>query len=119
MYERHAEPLLSRRKFLRRLGRHSEIAITILLVSLAVGTLGFHWLAPQGWLDAFLNAAMLLGGMGPVGSFEQPLGKIFAGLFALYAGIVFLGASVILLAPIVHRILHKLRLEEQSKGKVD
>ena len=119
MYEPHAEPLLSRRKFLRRLGRHSKIAMSILLVSLALGTLGFHWLAPQGWLDAFLNAAMLLGGMGPVGSFEQPMGKIFAGLFALYAGIVFLGASVILLAPIVHRILHKLHLEEQGKGKVD
>ena len=117
MYEPHTEPLLSRRQFLSRLGRHSEIAITILLLSLALGTLGFHWLAPQGWLDAFLNAAMLLGGMGPVGSFDQPVGKIFAGLFALYAGIVFLGASVILLAPIVHRILHKLHLEEQGKLK--
>src|SRR5450756_276623 len=117
MYEHHTEPLLPRRQFLRRLGRHSEIAITILLVSLTLGTLGFHWLAPQGWLDGFLNAAMLLGGMGPVGSFEQPIGKVFAGLFALYAGIVFLGASVVLLAPIVHRILHKLHLEEQGKPK--
>ena len=53
--------------------------MSILLVSLALGTLGFHWLAPQGWLDAFLNAAMLLGGMGPVGSFEQPMGKILQG----------------------------------------
>ena len=117
MYEHHTEPLLPRRQFLRRLGRHSEIAITILLVSLALGTLGFHWLAPQGWLDGFLNAAMLLGGMGPVGSFEQPIGKVFAGLFALYAGIVFLGSSVVLLAPILHRILHKLHLEEQGKLK--
>ncbi len=72
MYERHTEPLLPRRQFLRRLARHGEIAMAVLLVSLALGTLGFHWLAPQGWLDAFLNAAMLLGGMGPVGSFEQP-----------------------------------------------
>ena len=92
MYERHTEPLLSRRQFLSRLARHGEIALAVLLVSLAIGTLGFHWSAPQGWLDAFLNAAMLLGGMGPVGSFEQPVGKVFAGLFALYAGIVFLGA---------------------------
>ena len=117
MYEHHTEPLLSRRQFLRRLGRHSEIAMAVLLVSLALGTLGFHWLAPQGWLDAFLNAAMLLGGMGPVGSFDQPIGKVFAGLFALYAGIVFLGAALILLAPVVHRILHKLHLEEQGKLK--
>ena len=119
MYEHRTEPLLPWRQFLRRLGRHGEIALTILLVSLALGTLGFHWLAPQGWLDAFLNAAMLLGGMGPVGSFEQPVGKVFAGLFALYAGIMFLGASVVLLAPIVHRILHKLHLDEAKKGKVD
>jgi hypothetical protein len=119
MYEPHTAPLLPRRQFWRRLGRHGEIALTILLASLAIGTVGFHWLAPQGWLDAFLNAAMLLGGMGPVGSFDQPIGKIFAGLFALYAGIVFLGAALILLAPIVHRILHKLHLEEQGKGKVD
>ena len=117
MYERHTEPLLPRRQFLRRLGRHSEIALTTLLVSLALGTMGFHWSAPQGWLDAFLNAAMLLGGMGPVGSFEQPMGKVFAGLFALYAGIVFLGAAMVFLAPIVHRILHKLHLEEQGKLK--
>jgi hypothetical protein len=119
MYEPHTEPLLPWRQFLRRLGRHGEIALTILLVSLAFGTLGFHWLAPQGWLDAFLNAAMLLGGMGPVGSFDQPIGKVFAGLFALYAGIVFLGAAVILLAPVVHRILHKLHLEEQGKRNLD
>ena len=118
MYERHTEPLLSRRQFLRRLARHGEIALAALTVSLALGTLGFHWSAPQGWLDAFLNAAMLLGGMGPVGSFEQPIGKVFAGLFALYAGIVFLGAAMVLLAPIVHRILHKLHLEEQGRLKV-
>jgi hypothetical protein len=119
MYEPHTEPLLPWRQFLRRLGRHGEIALTILLVSLTFGTLGFHWLAPQGWLDAFLNAAMLLGGMGPVGGFDQPIGKVFAGLFALYAGIVFLGAALILLAPVVHRILHKLHLEEQGKRKLD
>jgi hypothetical protein len=119
MYERRTEPLLPRRQFLRRLARHGEIAIAALLVSLALGTFGFHWLASQAWLDAFLNAAMLLGGMGPVGSFEQPIGKVFAGLFALYAGIVFLGASVVLLAPVVHRILHKLHLEEQGRRKMD
>jgi len=119
MFEPHTEPLLPIRQFWRRLGRHGEIAMAILMVSLGLGTLGFHWLASQGWLDAFLNAAMLLGGMGPVGSFEQPMGKVFAGLFALYAGIVFLGAAMVLLAPIVHRILHKLHLEEQSKRQRD
>ncbi len=117
MYEHHTEPLLPRRQFLRRLARHGALATTALLLSLAIGILGFHWLAPQNWLDAFLNAAMLLGGMGPIGNFERPIGKVFAGLYALYAGIVFLGASAVLLAPVVHRILHMLHLDEQGKRK--
>jgi hypothetical protein len=117
MYERHTEPLLPRRQFLGRLARHGEIAMGVLLVSLAIGTLGFHWSDQQEWLDAFVNAAMLLGGMGPVGSFEQSVGKVFAGLFALYAGIVFLGAAMVFLAPIVHRVLHRLHLEEQDRLK--
>ena len=115
MYEDHTASLLPRRQFFRRLARHGALAAVALLLSLAIGTVGCHWLAPQSWLDAFLNASMLLGGMGPVGGFEQPAGKVFAALYALYAGIVFLGAAAVVLAPIVHRILHKLHLEEQAK----
>jgi hypothetical protein len=117
MYEIHTEALLPRRLFLRRMARHGVVAAAALLISLIIGMIGFHWLGPQAWLDAFLNAAMLLGGMGPVGNFERPAGKIFAGLFALYAGVIFLGASAVLLAPVVHRVLHKLRLEENRKRK--
>jgi len=117
MYEHHTEPLLPRRQFRRRLARHGALPTAALLLSLAIGTLGFHWLAPQDWLDALLNSAMLLGGMGPVGSIERPIGKIFAALYALYAGIAFLGASAVFLAPVVHRILHKLRLEEHKKRR--
>jgi len=117
MYERHNQPLLPRRQFFRRWARHGVLAAVALVVSLAIGTSGFHWLARQSWLDAFLNAAMLLGGMGPVGNFEPPVGKVFAALYALYAGIVFLGASAVLLAPVVHRVLHKLHLSEQGKRK--
>lgn len=76
MYEHRTDPLLSRGQFARRFARHGVLATAALVVSLAIGTLGFHWLALQSWLDAFLNAAMLLGGMGPVGNFEQPLGKV-------------------------------------------
>lgn len=115
MYEHHTSPLLSRRQFLRRLAQHGILAAAALLVSLAIGTLGFHWFIPQSWLDAFLNASMLLGGMGPVGEFKEPAGKMFAALYALYAGIVFLGVAAIFLSPILHRILHKLHLDEQAK----
>ena len=117
MYEHHTERLLPRRQFLSRLARHGWLSGLALLFSLAIGTMGFHWLAPQEWIDAFLNASMLLGGMGPVGEIHRPVGKIFASLYALYAGIVFIGAAVLLLSPVVHRILHKLRLEEKRAQK--
>lgn len=114
MYEHHTTPLLSRRQFLNRLAQHGIPAAGALLFSLALGTVGFHWSVPQPWLDAFLNASMLLGGMGPVGAFEHTAGKVFAAFYALYAGIVFLGVAAVFLSPIVHRILHKLHLDEQA-----
>jgi hypothetical protein len=117
MYENRTEGLLPWRQFVRRMRRHGWIAGVLLLFSLVIGTLGFHWFSSQEWIDAFLNAAMLLGGMGPVGEFHSSSGKIFASLYALYAGIVFLGAAAIMLAPVVHRVLHKLHLEEQRKSK--
>jgi hypothetical protein len=113
MYEHHTEPLLPRQQFFVRLLRHGGIAGAILLFSLTMGTVGFHWLGLQEWIDAFLNASMLLGGMGPVGEMRSTGGKIFASFFALYAGIVFIGTSSLLLAPVLHRLLHTMRMEEK------
>ena len=115
IYEHHSEPLLPFQQFLSRFARHSGIAAFILLSSLAAGTLGFHWFALEEWIDAFLNASMLLSGMGLVGEIRSPAGKIFASFYALYAGIVFLATASLLLAPIVHRILHKIRQAEKRK----
>ena len=117
MYELHTEKLLPRRQFLRRLARHGGLAGVVLVLSLVVGILGFHFFANQLWLDAYLNATMLLSGMGPVGDFQGSVGKIFAGIYAMYSGIVFLGATAVFLAPVVHRVLHKLRLSEDRKRK--
>jgi hypothetical protein len=117
MYEDHAAELLPRAKFLRRLLRHVAVAGAALLVSSVVGTAGFHWLAAQDWIDAFLSSSMLLGGMGPVGTVEGSGGKLFAACFALYAGIVFLGISAVVLAPVLHRILHTLHLQERERRK--
>ena len=86
-------------------------------MSLAVGTVGLHALAGQHWTDAFLNAAVLLGGMGPVGTFESDRGKLFAAVFALYAGLVFLISAAVFLAPMLHRLLHSLHMEEGQEGK--
>ena len=115
MYEHHTEPLLPWRQFASRLVKHGVIAGMVLAFSLVIGTFGFHWLAEQEWIDAFLNSSMLLGGMGPVGEIHTVPGKLFASIYALYAGIMFIGTAGLLVAPLVHRVLHKIRLEETER----
>lgn len=91
---------------------HSAAAFALLLVSLMFGMAGYEYFEQLPWRDAFLNAAMLLGGMGPVDAPRTDRGKLFAGLYALYAGLVFLVAAGLILAPIVHRIMHTFHWEE-------
>jgi hypothetical protein len=117
VFESHTEPMLDQPSFRRRVARHGRIAFSLIAISLAIGMAGFHWLASESWLDAYLNSAMLLGGMGPVGSIEGAGGKLFAGLYALFAGLVFLAAGAVFLAPILHRWLHRLHLEEARRGR--
>jgi hypothetical protein len=92
--------------FVLRLLRHFLVAAGLLIVSLAVGMLGYQHFEHLEWRDAFLNASMLLGGMGPVNAPVTPAGKLFAGVFALYAGLLFVITAGILLAPVAHRFLH-------------
>jgi hypothetical protein len=111
MYEHHREPLLSGPAFIRRLAHHGLISLLLVLGSLAFGTLGFHLLSGQLWIDALLNSAMLLGGMGPVGDLGPTVGKLFSAFFALYAGLVFLIVAGVLSVPVFHRLLHHFHLE--------
>ena len=107
MYEHKSLPPLPRPHFLRRLFLHIAAAVALVLASLGIGMEGYACFEGLAWRDAFLNAAMLLGGMGPV---ETPItngGKLFAGGYALYAGLVFLVAIAVVLAPIVHRVMHR------------
>ena len=115
MYEHPMEPPLSVPQFLQRLLRHLGYIGVLVGVSLFVGTAGFHWIAGQPVLDALLNAAMLLGGMGPVGDLTHVSAgaKLFASAFALYAGLVFLIASGLLIVPIFHRVLHRFQWEAE------
>jgi hypothetical protein len=115
MFEHRSEQLLPRWAFHRRMARHGSYAFALLAGSLLVGTVGFQVFAGQLLPDAFLNAAMLLGGMGPVGEIHSTPGKLFAAFFALYAGLVFLAMGAILFAPLVHRFLHGFHLEEAQQ----
>ena len=107
LFEHRSQPLISRRKFAHRLWKHFLIASAIVLVSLLIGMFGYHVLAHFSWLDSFLNASMLLGGMGPVGDIPTSSGKVFAGLYALYSGLLILVTAGVVLTPVLHRILHK------------
>ncbi|HEY3121452.1 MAG TPA: hypothetical protein VGL15_12560 [Vicinamibacteria bacterium] len=111
MYERRHQPLLPRRVFLRRLAGHTLAAAGLVGASLFIGMAGYHWLEALPWVDAFLNAAMILGGMGPVSSLHTTAGKLFAGCYALFAGTVFLVGVGVAFLPVVHRALHRFHLE--------
>lgn len=107
MYERRTHPPLSRARFLRRIAGHGAAVFALLLGSLVLGMVGYMYFEQLAWRDAFLNAAMLLGGMGPVDAPRTNGGKIFAGFYALYAGLVFLISAGVLFAPFLHRLMHK------------
>ena len=113
---RHA-PLAPRSVFLRRLLGFIACAVALVLGSLAVGMWGYRHFEHLTWLDAFLNAAMLLGGMGPVATPATPGGKLFAGLYALYAGLILLVSVGIMLTPVFHRFLHRFHIEEEDESE--
>lgn len=110
-YEKKHQPLAPWSVFGRRVMRHVLLATLVVAASVAIGTIGYHSLGGEQWIDAFLNACMLLGGMGQVGDVTSTGGKVFAGFFALYAGLVFIAASGLVLAPFLHRIVHTFHLE--------
>jgi hypothetical protein len=115
MYETRRERLLPFRAFLWRVAGHVAVCAAVVLASLLAGILGYVHFEHLGWLDGFLNASMLLGGMGPVESPQTAGGKLFAGLYALYSGMVFLVVAGIALSPVVHRVLHRFHLDASRK----
>jgi hypothetical protein len=120
MLEHAQQPLASRRKFISRLLRSLAAAGCIILPSLGLGVLGYHFFAGLAWIDALLNAAMILTGMGPVDPLHTNGAKLFASSYALFSGIVFITTAGVILGPVVHRCLHKFHLEidsEQAGGK--
>jgi hypothetical protein len=114
MYESHHQPPLDRQRFAHRVLRHLAAAIGLLLASLAIGMLGYVLFERLSWIDAFLNAAMLLGGMGEVDALHTDAGKFFAGTYALFCGLLIVIASGVVLAPILHRVLHALHADDET-----
>jgi hypothetical protein len=112
MFEHRSQPLLSHRRYLVRLVRHLGFACAIIGGSLGIGVLGYRGFEGFSWLDSLLNASMILGGMGPVNELRSTGGKLFASFYSLFAGVIFLVAAAVLIAPAVHRFLHRLHLEE-------
>ncbi len=117
MLEHHLEPLKNRREFLQRQLRYAGFSMLILLFSIGIGVIGYHHFGNLPWIDAFLNASMILTGMGPVDKMETGAGKLFSSFYALFSGISFLTFVGVLFAPVYHRFLHKFHLDIEGKGR--
>ena len=109
-------PLAPRHIYVRKVARYGLYACGLIFASLAIGVLGYRGLEHMAWIDALLNAAMIMGGMGPVDNLHSVAGKLFASVYALYCGVLMLVAVGVLMAPIVERFLHRFHLE---LGRID
>jgi hypothetical protein len=112
MYEHKKQPLLPLRSYYGRLFKHILIALGVISVWLAIGSVCYHFTDKVQWIDAFHNASMIVSGMGPVIEFHTVEGKLFSSIYALISGILFIGISGIILAPVIHRLFHRLHLEK-------
>jgi hypothetical protein len=119
MFEPHNQPLLPRRQFYRRMGRYAATAALIVGTSWLIGILGYRITEGMGWIDAILNSAMILGGMGPVDQLHTVGGKLFASFYALFAGIILLVSVGVLIAPLFHRLLHQFHIQSHEDELAD
>jgi hypothetical protein len=115
-YEKRHHSLAPQQVYLRRLGRNLALALAMIAASLAAGMAGYAYFENLNVIDAFLNAAMILSGMGPVAVMQSPGGKIFAGLYAIYSGVFIIATTAVILAPIIHRLLHNFHLTDEDSG---
>lgn len=116
-FERRTAPLLPRRQFYRRVAATGLIATGAMLAALGLGMAGYRLTEHMSWLDAFANAAMILSGMGPLGTLQTSAGKLFAGCYALFSGLAFITFVGVVLAPFVHRAFHYFHLADDEAEK--
>lgn len=115
-FERRSEPLAPADVFARRVARHAGLTLAMAAGALALGMIGYRYTEHMSWLDAYVNASMILSGMGPAGEEHTVAGKLFAGTYALFSGVVFLLMAGVMIAPLAHRLMHSLHLEEDSSA---
>ena len=113
MFEHRKQPLATRSTFYQRILKHIIIALIIMAVCLVIGIAGYHYLGEVPWIDAIHNASMILGGMVPVVEIRSDAGKIFSSAYALFSGVIFITNVGVILAPALHRIFHRLHLDEK------
>ena len=114
MFEHRHQPLASIPAFIRRMMACLLVSQCIAVVALSIGMVGYHKVAGLNWIDSFENAAMILGGMGPVDQMTTTPAKLFAGLYAIFCGLVFITVMGIVLAPVLHRVMHRLHLADED-----
>ncbi len=111
-FEKRSEKLLEAHAYYRRQAVFVLIGLGFLVFSLVIGMMGYYFFENLSWLDAFLNAAMIMGGMGPVNAFTTEAGKLFAGIYALYSGLGLLATIGVIVAPLLHRFFHYFHLDQ-------
>jgi hypothetical protein len=114
-FEHRKQPLLSQQSFVKRLAFAAILSAVLLAVWTVVGMIGYHALAGLGWVDAFLNSAMIVGGMGPVDILNNQPAKVFAGFYAILSGVIFLSVFGLLIGPVFHRFLHRFHLDTEGR----
>jgi hypothetical protein len=112
MFENRRQPPIPPMQFLRRVALSFALAGAIAAAALTIGVLGYHFIAGLPWIDALLDASMILGGMGQVSALKSDEAKLFASAYALFSGLVFIMVIAVTLAPVMHRILHKFHIDD-------
>src|SRR5437899_3040478 len=115
MYEQRHQPLISKRLYYRRLLGHFCFAVAIVAAAWGIGIIGYRFVGGLAWDDAMVNAAMILGGMGPIDKIDKFPGKLFASFYALFSGLIFVVLFCVLLAPVLYRLLHRFHLEKSQE----
>ena len=113
VYEHRTHKVLPWRPFLHRAARHLVWSLVLIVAAVSGGTAGYHVLGRLPWIDAFLNASMILGGMGPVDRLETTAGKLFSSFYALFSGLFFLAVISVVIAPWLHRMIHVMHAQEK------